>query len=162
MQTTSLWTPSLVVMSIFSFGIELFAAEPLCKGHHWGGGFCQIWDMTTSRISLHPLLPPSSLSLLSDIEPPALMLRLDAASLFAPPPDPSPSHTFSLELHDLLFDDLRLPSWDEPFPCLSVSNLPRGSGVGVADAASLKYDHQLKVSMVVWVWSAGCVGVVCC
>ena len=74
------------------------------------------------------------------------MMRLDAASLSIPP-GPSPSHTFSLELHDMLLDDLHLPpaASSGPFLCSSLSNLPAGMGVALADSLTLHYDHQIKV-----------------
>ena len=76
-----------------------------------------------------------------------MMVRLDAASLSAPP-GPSPSHTLSLELHDLQLDDLHLPSVASagPFLCSSLSNLPAGGGVALVDTLTLRYDHQIKVS----------------
>ncbi len=76
------------------------------------------------------------------------MIRLDAVSFSAPSPGPSPSHTFSLNLHELLLDDLHLPNADHPFLCSSVANLPRGVGVGHANTISLLYDHQIKVGVV--------------
>ncbi len=107
--------------------------------------------------------------LLFYLDPPCTMLRLDAASLAAPPPTSAPadlpfsnqstpqspdysslSHTATVNLHGLLVDNLCLQEASSmPFQCSSVSNLVQGAGVGFMDTFSLGYDHQIQVNCLV-------------
>ncbi len=78
----------------------------------------------------------------SPVDPPAVMLRLEAASLSSSSPS-SPS--FHVDLHDLLLENLTLLSPDHPFLCSSIANLPEGVGVATMSSLGVKYHHEIKV-----------------
>lgn len=84
------------------------------------------------------------------IEPPTLMLRLDAASLSSPQSSSSSvSPSFQINLHGLLLDSLSFDSTTSPsFLCSPLANLPVGVGVGMISSLNLKYQHSLKVSII--------------
>ena len=73
-------------------------------------------------------------------EPPAAMLRLDAASLTAS------SSSFKLELHDLLVENLGSFAPDHPFLCSSIADLPEGVGMVTVSSLGVNYQQQIKVS----------------
>ena len=74
------------------------------------------------------------------------MLRLDAVSLSSPPPSPSPS--LHVNLHGLLLDSLSCdPSSSSSFTCSPLASLPAGAGMGVVTTLDLRYQHHLKVNL---------------
>ena len=86
-----------------------------------------------------PMLP-SVLSLSSPLDPPAVMMRLDAASLFSLHPP-----SFQLDLHGLLMDNMTLQSPEPAFLCSPIASLPEGVGVAVLTTVGIKYDSTIKV-----------------
>lgn len=73
-------------------------------------------------------------------EPPAVMVRLDAASLSSLHPP-----SFQLDLHGLLMDSMTLQSPEPAFLCSPIASLPEGVGVAVLTTVGVKYDSTMKV-----------------
>lgn len=86
-------------------------------------------------------MPPSFSHLFSSpSEPPAVMVRLDAASLSSLHPP-----SFQLDLHGLLMDSMTLQSPEPAFLCSPIASLPEGVGVAVLTTMGVKYDSTMKV-----------------
>jgi len=73
-------------------------------------------------------------------DPPAVMVRLDAASLSSISPP-----SFHLDLHGLLMDDMTLLSTEPAFLCSPIASLPTGVGVAVLTTVAVKHDAKMKV-----------------
>lgn len=90
---------------------------------------------------LHWYAMPSVSHLFSSpSEPPAVMVRLDAASLSSLHPP-----SFQLDLHGLLMDSMTLQSPEPAFLCSPIASLPEGVGVAVLTTMGVKYDSTMKV-----------------
>lgn len=83
---------------------------------------------------------PSVSHISSSSEPPAVMVRLDAASLSSLHPP-----SFQLNLHGLLMDSMTLQSPEPAFLCSPIASLPEGVGVAVLTTVGVKYDSTMKV-----------------
>ncbi len=73
------------------------------------------------------------------LDPPAIMGRLDAVSLSSAP------SSVRVKLHDLLLENLSLPSTDRPFLCSPVADLPEAVGVATVSSLDVTYQQEIKV-----------------
>ena len=87
-----------------------------------------------------PQCTHTTLNLFSPLDPPAVMVRLDAASLSSLHPP-----SFQLDLHGLLMDNMMLQSPEPAFLCSPIASLPEGVGVAVLTTVGVKYDSTIKV-----------------
>ena len=105
---------------------------------------CTHVTMAISPLPYGCYCPPqcthATLSLFFPLDPPAVMVRLDAASLSSLHPP-----SFQLDLHGLLMDNMTLQSPEPAFLCSPIASLPEGVGVAVLTTVGVKYDSTIKV-----------------